>query len=51
MYLFIMAERLGVEPSTPIKVLRISNPLHYRPAPAPYFYTSVLLDNCQCLFF
>ena len=34
--LFILAERLGVEPSVPIKVLQISSLLHYRPAPAPY---------------
>ena len=30
-----MAERLGIEPSEPRKVLQISNLLHYHPAPVP----------------
>jgi hypothetical protein len=30
-----MAVGLGVEPSEPFQALRISNPLHYHPAPRP----------------
>jgi hypothetical protein len=32
---FILAERLGVEPSERLLVLQISNLLHYHPALAP----------------
>lgn len=30
-----MAERLGIEPSKPVRVLQFSKLLHYRPAHAP----------------
>jgi hypothetical protein len=37
------AERLGIEPSGPLRVLRFSKPLHYHPARAPLtsLYSSV----------
>ena len=32
----LLAVRQGVEPCGPLKALRVSNPLHYRPAHAPW---------------
>ena len=39
-----MAVGLGIEPSLPFQVVRISNPLHYHPAPRPYVLGST---GCQ----
>ena len=32
------AERQGIEPCQPFKVVRFSKPLHYHPARAPHYY-------------
>jgi hypothetical protein len=39
-----MAERLGIEPSEPRKVLQISNLLHYHPALVPYLVCRVGIE-------
>ena len=40
-----LAVGLGVEPSQPFQVVRISNPLHYRPAPRPFILWDVTLQH------
>ena len=42
-----MAVGLGVEPSEPFQVLRISNPLHYHPAPRPFILEDVIQQRCR----
>ena len=50
-----LAERLGIEPSLPLRVVQISNLLHYHPAPSPNLALEVgieptthgLTDRCS----